>query len=194
MSTTVQSHEVEVAHGALCESDDVGAGTRIWRSAHVMNGARVGAACNIGEHVFVEGGAVIGDDVTVKNGVQVWNGVTLGDGVFVGPNATFTNDRRPRASIKRPVEAYLVPTVVEDGATVGGGAVVVCGVTVGRAAMVGAGAVVTRDVPAHALVVGNPARQIGWVCSCGGPLDDALRCDACGAAHTSSGDGLRVAS
>ena len=164
---------------ALCESDDVGPRTRVWAFAHVLKGARIGADCNVGDHAFIEGGAVIGDRVTVKNCVLVWDGVTVEDEVFLGPNMVFTNDMNPRAAFKKPVAEWLVRTLVRRGASIGANATIVCGVTIGAAALVGAGSVVVRDVPAHALVVGNPARRIGWVCACGERLADDLVC-ACG--------------
>ena len=154
---------------ARCESDTVGTGTRIWAFAHVLPGARIGADCNICDGVFVEGAAIIGDRVTIKNGVQVWDGIQLGDDVFVGPNATFTNDPFPRS---RDWEHEVPVTVVDDGASIGGNATILPGLRIGRKAMVGAGAVVTRDVPDHAIVVGNPARIIGHVDpETGRPLD-----------------------
>jgi UDP-2-acetamido-3-amino-2,3-dideoxy-glucuronate N-acetyltransferase len=144
---------------ALVESDDVGARTRIWAFAHVLPGARIGADCNICDGVFVEGGSVVGDRVTVKCGVQLWDGVTLEDDVFVGPNATFTNDLFPRS---RQRDFELKPTLVRRGASIGANATLLSGITIGERAMVGAGAVVTRDVPPGAVVVGNPARIVGW--------------------------------
>jgi UDP-2-acetamido-3-amino-2,3-dideoxy-glucuronate N-acetyltransferase len=162
----------------LCESDRVGPRTRTWAFAHVLEGAVVGADCNLGDHAYVEGGARIGDRVTVKNAVLVWDRVTVEDEVFLGPNMVFTNDLTPRAGARKG-PAGLVPTLVRRGATVGANATVLCGVTIGRHAFVAAGAVVTRDVPDHALVAGNPATRTGWVCTCGQRLDDALTC-ACG--------------
>jgi len=179
---------VFVHPNALCESDDLGAGTRVWAFAHVMKGAVVGRDCNLGDHAFVESGARIGDRVTVKNMVHVWDRVVVEDEAFLGPNMVFTNDKIPRVAWKRPPEAFL-PTRVGRGASIGANATVVCGVTIGALAFVGAGAVVTRDVPPHGLVVGNPARLTGWVCDCGERLADAtvtaagdvLACDArCG--------------
>lgn len=162
-----------------CESERVGAGTRVWAFAHVLAGAVVGAGCNLCDHTYVEDGAVIGDNVTVKNGVQVFDMVTLEDDVFVGPNATFTNDPRPRAAVKKNRAAFL-PTRVRRGATIGANATVVCGLEIGEAAFVAAGAVVTRDVPAHAFVAGSPAVRKRWVCTCAEPLEDDLFCPACG--------------
>jgi acetyltransferase-like isoleucine patch superfamily enzyme len=173
-----------------CESDQVGAGTRVWAFAHVMPGAVVGADCNVCDHAFVETGAVLGDRVTVKNATLVWDRVHVGDDVFLGPGVVFTNDLRPRAHITRGRDDFLA-TRVDEGATVGANATIICGVTIGRHAFVAAGAVVTRDVPAHAFLAGNPARRRGWVCVCGGPLDPALNCP-CGNRYTPDGDlGLR---
>lgn len=145
---------------ALVETSSIGRGTRVWAFAHVLPGARIGADCNLCDHVFVENDVVVGDRVTVKCGVQLWDGVTLEDDVFVGPNATFTNDPFPR-SRRRPER--FTPTLVRSGASIGAGATILCGRTIGANAMVGAGAVVTRDVPANAIVAGNPARIRGYV-------------------------------
>ena len=144
---------------ALCESPNIGEGTRIWAFAHVLPGARIGAGCNVCDHVFIENDVSIGDDVTIKCGVQIWDGVTLEDGVFVGPNATFTNDISPRSKV-RP--GAFLRTTVEHGASVGANATILPGLRIGRNAMVGAGAVVTRSVPPDAIVAGNPARIIGY--------------------------------
>jgi UDP-2-acetamido-3-amino-2,3-dideoxy-glucuronate N-acetyltransferase len=172
---------------ALCESDDVGPRTRVWAFAHVLAGARIGADCNVGDHAFVEGGAVVGDGVTIKNGVLLWSGVTVEDDVFLGPGAVFTNDAGPRAPYPKGPAGWLA-TRVRRGATVGANATVLPGLTIGRWAMVGAGAVVTADVPDHALVVGNPARQAGWACRCGRALPDGLAC-ACGRSYRLAGAG-----
>jgi len=164
---------------ALVESDAIGPGTRVWAWAHVMDGARLGADCNIGEHCFIESGVVLGDRVTVKNGVAVWNGVVAEDDVFLGPNAVLTNDLRPRSKVYRsPVR----PTLLRRGASVGANATLLCGITVGARAMIGAGTVVTKNVPANALVVGNPGRVVGRVCDCGARLNGrgaSLRCADC---------------
>jgi UDP-2-acetamido-3-amino-2,3-dideoxy-glucuronate N-acetyltransferase len=173
----------------LCESDEVGAGTRIWAWAHVLPGARVGEDCNVCDHAYVEGGARLGDRVTVKNAVLVFDGVTVGDDAFLGPNVLFTNDLRPRAHVKKGHDE-VVPTVVEEGATLGAGTVVVCGTTIGRHAFAAAGSVIAKDVAPHSFVAGNPARHRGWVCSCGERLDEDLRC-TCGRAYEQAGHGLR---
>jgi acetyltransferase-like isoleucine patch superfamily enzyme/dTDP-4-dehydrorhamnose 3,5-epimerase-like enzyme len=140
----------------------VGEGTRVWAYVHVLPGAVIGRDCNICDHVFIEGDVRMGDRVTVKSGVQLWSGVSLEDEVFVGPNATFTNDRFPRS--KDHLDEYP-KTTVRRGATIGANATVLAGCVVGTGAMVGAGAVVTKDVPPHAIVVGNPARIAGYVSS-----------------------------
>jgi acetyltransferase-like isoleucine patch superfamily enzyme len=144
----------------ICEASDVGDGTRIWAFAHVLPGARIGSECNICDQVFIEGDVVVGDRVTIKNGVQLWDGLRVGDDVFIGPNATFTNDRFPRS---KHYDHEVLETHVGDGASIGANATVLPGVTIGARAMVGAGSVVTRDVPAGAVVVGNPARVVGSV-------------------------------
>ncbi|MCC2957032.1 WxcM-like domain-containing protein [Massilia sp. IC2-477] len=145
---------------ALCESEHVGAGTRIWAFAHVLPNARLGAECNICDHVFIENDVLIGDRVTIKCGVQVWDGVTLEDDVFIGPNATFTNDIFPRSK-KYPEQ--FGRTVIRQGASVGANATILPGITIEKGAMIGAGAVVTRSVPPNAIVVGNPAKIVGYV-------------------------------
>jgi acetyltransferase-like isoleucine patch superfamily enzyme len=182
--------DVFVHERALCESDALGPRTRVWAFAHVMKGAVVGADCNIGDHAFIESGAVLGDRVTVKNCVLVWDKVTIEDEVFLGPNMVFTNDMNPRVAFKKDPSAFL-PTRVRRGASIGANATIVCGVTIGTQAFVGAGSVVIRDVPAYGLVVGNPARLIGWVCACGERLADDLAC-ACGRTYrlVSDHDGL----
>jgi acetyltransferase-like isoleucine patch superfamily enzyme len=178
---------VRLHPAALCETDDVGPGTRIWAFAHLLPGARVGADCNICDHAFIEGGAWLGDRVTVKNACLIWDGVTVGDDVFLGPRVTFTNDLRPRIGFAVPAGEF-VPTKVESGATLGANVTVVCGVTIGAYAMVAAGAVVTRDVAPHVLAMGVPARPAGWVCRCGQPVSPGAPC-ACGRAYERSADG-----
>jgi len=161
MSTATPAPALFYAHPeGKVESSDIGPGTRVWAFAHILEGARIGADCNICDHTLIEGGAVVGDRVTVKCGVQLWNGVTLEDDVFVGPNATFTNDRFPRSRQQR---AEVARTVVRRGASIGANATLLPGVTIGAGAMVGAGAVVTRDVPPRAIVMGNPAAVTGFV-------------------------------
>lgn len=151
------------AHG-LCESEHIGEGTRIWAFAHVLPGARIGRDCNICDHVFIENDVVVGDRVTVKCGVQLWDGLRVEDDVFIGPNATFTNDIFPRS--KQYPDAFG-QTIVQHGASIGANATLLPGITVGSNVMVGAGAVVTRSVPPNAIVVGNPAKIVGYVDAAG---------------------------
>lgn len=145
---------------AICETRAVGDRTRIWAFAHVLPGARIGEDCNICDGVFIENDVVVGDRVTVKCGVQLWDGLRLHDDVFVGPNASFTNDRFPRS--RAHPESFL-QTIIESGASIGANATLLPGIRVGSGAMIGAGAVVTRSVPPNAIVVGNPARITGYV-------------------------------
>ena len=175
---------------ALVESDQIGHGTRVWAFVHILDGAVVGEDCKIGDHVFIEGGAVLGDRVTVKNNCLIWHGVLIGDDVFVGPNAVFTNVQSPRARYQTYPEDWE-KTEVADRATIGANSTVVSGIRLGFNCMVGAGSVVTRDVLDHALVYGNPARQVGWVCDCGNKLDDDLSCGSCGRLFEATTGGLR---
>jgi len=190
---------VFVHPSALCESDHVGAGTRIWAFAHVMSGAVVGQDCNIGDHAFIESGAVVGDRVTVKNQVMIWEGVTVGEEVFLGPGVIFTNDAHPRsprmpeaAARYQRKEDWLERTEVGRGASIGAGAIIICGVTIGSHAMIAAGALVTKNVADYALVVGQPARSLGWVCVCGQRLSDQLICPHCRKRYEMEGDRLRA--
>lgn len=182
--------DVFVHPKALVETEDIGAGTRVWAFTHVMAGSRIGENCNIGDHCFIESGAVIADNSTIKNGNMIWEGVTLADGVFVGPQVLFTNDLRPRSPrLPQVYEHYLEKrnwlrmTKIERGASLGAGCVILAGITVGEYAMVGAGAIVTRSVPSYALVKGNPAQVSGWVCQCGRALHfraKSAECPGCG--------------
>ena len=145
---------------ALCESETVGQNTRVWAFAHVLPGAAIGEDCNICDHVFIENDVVIGNRVTIKCGVQIWDGLRIDDDVFIGPNATFSNDRYPRSGHHR---APLLQTYVGREASIGSGASILPGLRIGMRAMVGAGSVVTHDVPPRAVVFGNPARIVGYV-------------------------------
>lgn len=148
---------------AIVESKSICEGTRVWAFAHVLEGASIGRNCNICDHTFVEGDVAVGDNVTIKCGVYLWDGIRIESDVFIGPNATFTNDRRPRSKVHPP---EFVVTHIRRGASIGANATIVCGIEVGEWSIVGAGSVVTRDVPDHALIYGNPARIKGYVCGC----------------------------
>jgi acetyltransferase-like isoleucine patch superfamily enzyme len=169
------------------EGAKIGDGTRIWHFAHVRGTATIGKGCNIGKDVYIDANVVIGDNVKIQNGVSVYHGVTIEDDVFCGPHMTFTNDLYPRAFSD---SWEVVKTLVKRGASIGAHATIVCNTTLGEYCMVGSGAVVTRDVPTHGLVVGNPARLVGFVCECGEPLSEevskteesiTMRCSKCDA-------------
>jgi acetyltransferase-like isoleucine patch superfamily enzyme len=174
---------------ALVETEDIGQSTNVWAYAHVMQGAQIGANVNIGDHAFVEGGAKIGNNVTLKNRVCVWEGITIEDDVFVGPCVTFTNDKHPRSPRMQKVQQryasrdnWLVPTLVRRGCSIGAAATIVPGIELGTFCMVAAGAVVTKNVPAFALVCGSPAKHVADVCSCGQKLNgrfDQATCTHC---------------
>ena len=153
---------------AIVESEDIGEGTKIWHFVHVREKARIGKNCVIGKSAYIDTEVEIGDNVKIQNFVSVYKGVRIEDEVFIGPSVTFTNDLWPR-SLKWD-EGKIEDTVVKRGASIGANATVICGVTIGEHAMVGAGSVVTRDIPAHGLVYGNPAKLRGYVCSCGQKL------------------------
>jgi acetyltransferase-like isoleucine patch superfamily enzyme len=166
----------------------IGQGTRIWNQAQVREGAAVGRDCILSKGVYIDTDVVVGDRVKLENFVSVFKGSRVGSGAFVGPHSCLLNDKRPRAvtpegNLKGDADWTVTGVVVEDGASIGGGCTVLPGVTIGRHAMVGAGAVVTRDVPEHGLVVGNPARLIGYVCECGGRLTGDGICQLCGRPH-----------
>lgn len=155
----------------------VGARSAVWHRAQLRNGARIGSDCVIGRDAFIDEGVVIGDRVKIQNGALLYHGVTVEDGVFIGPGAILTNDRYPRAitstgDLASADDWTVSPITLRTGCSIGAGAVVVAGSAVGEYAMVGAGAIVTRNVPAHALVAGNPARRLGWMCACGSRLVD----------------------
>ena len=170
---------VRIHATADLESDvSIGPGTSVWHRAQIRTGARIGRDGVIGRDVFVDEGVTLGDRVKVQNGALIYHGVTVEDGVFIGPGVILTNDRRPRAlsaegDLARAADWTVSPIRIATGASIGAGAIVVAGHDVGAYAMVGAGSVVTHDVPAHALVAGNPARRIGWVCICGERLVDS---------------------
>lgn len=153
----------------------IGENTKIWHFSHVMSGARIGNNCSFGQNVNVGNNAIIGNSVRVQNNVSIYEGVIIEDDVFCGPSMVFTNDLTPRVFGPKGTSFYL-KTIVKKGASIGANATIVCGHVVGEYSIVGAGAVVTKDIPPYALVVGNPAKQIGWVCKCGNRLGNSLKC------------------
>ena len=191
MSPDNQNDKAPFIHPlAVVDSKNVGNGTRIWGWSHVQEDVIIGVNCNIGEHCFIESGVRIGNNVVVKNGISLWNGVTILDGAFLGPHAIFANERFPRSGFPKEYERILI----EEGATLGAGTVIVPGVTIGRYSTAGAGTIVTRDVPPHALVFGNPGRVKGWICRCGlklntHPTSPNAKCE-CGKRYSLAHDGI----
>jgi UDP-2-acetamido-3-amino-2,3-dideoxy-glucuronate N-acetyltransferase len=166
----------------------VGTGTKAWHFSHVLPGSKIGERCNIGQNVVIGPDVTIGNNCKIQNNVSVYKGVTLEDGVFCGPSMVFTNIYNPRAEISKMDQVR--PTLVKKGATIGANATIVCGTTLGKYSFVGAGAVVTRNVPDQALVLGNPAKHIGWMCTCGERLSEDLECVACGKSYQKGPEGL----
>ena len=156
----------------------IGKGTKIWHFSHILSGSKIGENCNIGQNVVIGPDVTIGSKCKIQNNVSVYKGITLEDGVFCGPSMVFTNIYNPRAEISKMDQ--LRPTFVRKGATLGANCTIVCGHIIGEYAFIGAGAVVTKNVPDHALMAGNPAKQIGWMCKCGERLSDDLSCAVCG--------------
>jgi acetyltransferase-like isoleucine patch superfamily enzyme len=154
----------------------IGDGTKIWNNAQIREESIIGENCIISKNAYIDTKVVLGNRVKVQNNVNVYHGVTVEDDVFLGPSMTFTNDLYPRAFNS---DWKITNTLVKRGASIGANATIVCGVTIGEYATVGSGSVVTKDVPAHALVVGNPAKQIGWVCECGFKLNNKMECTVC---------------
>ena len=179
---------IEVAYSAHATAivdagATIGEGTRIWHWTHVCAGARIGANCSFGQNVFVGNDVVVGDGVKVQNNVSIYDAVTLEDGVFCGPSMVFTNVVNPRGHVSRKSEYRR--TLVRKGASIGANATIVCGCEIGAYAFIGAGAVVTSNVDAYALVLGNPARKAGWMCACGVKLEGQgqVQCSACGSRY-----------
>jgi UDP-2-acetamido-3-amino-2,3-dideoxy-glucuronate N-acetyltransferase len=177
------------------EGATIGDGTKVWHFCHVLTGAVIGKNCSLGQNVVVMGGTRIGDNVKIQNNVSIYEGVELEDDVFCGPSMVFTNVVNPRSAVSRKNEYRK--TLVKRGATIGANATIVCGITLGEYAFVGAGAVVTRDVPAFALMTGVPAKRTGWMCECGVKLEEnilEMTCGACGKSYERKGQALtRVA-
>lgn len=169
----------------------IGEGTKVWHFCHIQTGAQIGNNCSLGQNVNVANNVKIGNGVKIQNNVSVYEGVELEDYVFCGPSAVFTNDLTPRAKYPKGSAAYK-KTLIKQGASIGANATVVCGHTVGKWALIGAGAVVASNVPDHALMLGIPARQAGWVCECGERLNETLTCSLCGRKYVQTEYGLEL--
>jgi len=176
-----------IHESAYVEDAEIGENTNIWHFAHIRKGAKIGKNCNIGKGVYVDVDVIIGDNCKIQNFATIYRGVTIGNDVFIGPHVCFTNDIYPRAFIWN--EDRLRRTIVKDGASIGANSTIIAGVTIGRYALIGAGSVVTKDVPDHGLVLGNPARLVGFVCKCGVRLREVMqetedkiifKCSECG--------------
>jgi UDP-2-acetamido-3-amino-2,3-dideoxy-glucuronate N-acetyltransferase len=179
------------ASAVVDDGAEIGEGTRVWHFCHVSSGARIGPGCVLGQNVYVASTVVVGAGVKIQNNVSLYDGVTVEDHAFLGPSAVFTNVINPRAEIERRDEYR--PTRIGRGATIGANATILCGNRIGDYALIGAGAVVTANVPAYALVIGVPARQIGWICRCGVQLEvegGAAYCAACGRGYRMEGEAL----
>lgn len=184
-------HETSIVDDGV----QVGEGTKIWHFSHIMKDTIIGEKCILGQNVCVGPGVKIGNRCKIQNNVSVFKSVTLEDEVFCGPSCVFTNVYNPRAFVERKHE--FMPTLVKRGSTIGANATIICGVTIGKYALIGAGAVVKKDVPDFALVVGVPARQIGWVCKCGIKLksfdsSNAAKCESCGCEYELKDDKLTL--
>ena len=171
------------------DSVTIGSGTKIWHFCHIQKGAVIGRNCSLGQNVNISNNVRIGNGVKIQNNVAVYEGVEIEDNVFCGPSCVFTNDLSPRAPYPKGHTAYK-KTLIKNGASIGANATIVCGHTVGEWALIGAGAVVTSNVPAHALMLGVPARQSGWVCECGELLKKTLTCSKCDRSYKDTENGL----
>ncbi len=172
------------------EDVKIGEGTRIWHFSHIQKGARIGKNCSIGQNVNISNNVKIGNGVKIQNNVSVYEGVELEDFVFCGPSMVFTNDLTPRSKYPKGRDKYK-KTLVKYGASIGANATILCGNTIGRWAMIASGAVVTKDVPDYALMVGVPAKRVGWVCECGIPLKYELKCSDCSRKYVLDNGNLR---
>jgi len=167
----------------------VGNGTKIWHFCHIQSGAVIGSGCTLGQNVNISNNVKIGNYVKIQNNVSIYEGVELEDYVFCGPSCVFTNDLAPRSKYPKGRDNYK-RTLVKEGASIGANATIICGNTIGKHSMIGAGAVVTKDVKDNALMIGAPARQVGWVCECGEKLGASYRCEVCNRAYSEAGGEL----
>lgn len=171
------------------EGVEIGENTKIWHFCHIQKGAKIGSNCSFGQNVNISNNVVIGNFVKVQNNVSLYEGVELEDYVFCGPSCVFTNDLTPRARYPKGSVGYK-KTLIKHDASIGANATIVCGHTIGEFALIAAGAVVTKNVPAHALMMGIPAKQVGWVCNCGNVLSSNLEC-TCGKKFTFDSDSIK---
>jgi UDP-2-acetamido-3-amino-2,3-dideoxy-glucuronate N-acetyltransferase len=180
------------AHESACIDDGakIGKGTKIWHYSHISGGACVGENCTLGQNVFVAAGVTVGNYCKIQNNVSLYEGVELGDYVFCGPSMVFTNVQRPRCKYPQRGSEFYAHTPIGEGTSIGANATIVCGHTIGCNAFIAAGSVVTKDVPAHAIMMGNPARQRGWACECGEKLNEDLSCPKCGKRYIQGANGL----
>ena len=175
---------------AYVESVKIGEGTRIWEFCHVLPDAIIGKKCNICAYTYIENNVIIGDNVTVKNAVSLWDKIRIEDDVFIGPHAVFTNDLNPRAGVKKS-SSELLETVRKKGCTIGANATLLSDIVLGKYSFIGAGSVVTKDVPDYALMIGNPAKQVGYVCKCGAPMKLGKKC-TCGRIYDNNISGVAL--
>ncbi|MFC1815076.1 Gfo/Idh/MocA family oxidoreductase [Thermodesulfobacteriota bacterium] len=190
---TAKNEDFFVHETTVVDSDvSIGPGTKIWHFSHILSGSKIGRHCNIGQNVVIGPDVVLGNNCKIQNNVSIYKGVILEEGVFCGPSMVFTNVYNPRAEIRKMDQ--LRPTLVKRGTTIGANATIICGLTLGRYAFIGAGAMVNKNVPDHALVVGNPAKQIGWMCECGERLSEDLECSDCGKMFAKNGTAIKLKS
>jgi len=177
------------------ENVQIGEGTKIWHFSHVQSGAKIGKNCSIGQNVNIGNNVIIGNNVKIQNNVSIYEGVILEDYVFCGPSMVFTNILNPRSEYPQRGSEFYKKTLIKRGASLGANSTIICGNMIGKCAFIGAGAVITKDIPDYALVVGNPAKIIGWMCACGKKLslsddrdsDEAAKCDKCGRNYEKKG-------
>jgi UDP-2-acetamido-3-amino-2,3-dideoxy-glucuronate N-acetyltransferase len=189
LSTDLTAHFFVHPTAVVDENVTIGAGCKVWHFSHILSGSQIGENCNIGQNVVIGPDVTIGQGCKIQNNVSIYKGVTLGDDVFCGPSMVFTNVFNPRAEIRKMNEAR--PTLVKKGATIGANATIICGIIIGEYSFVGAGAVVTKNVPEHALVMGNPAKPVGWACKCGERLAIDLSCPGCRKRYQKLDEGIK---
>ena len=175
MGEDIFVHESSYIDDDVC----IGEGTKIWHFSHIQSGAQLGKSCSVGQNVNIGNNVIIGNHVKIQNNVSVYEGVELKDYVFCGPTIVFTNVKEPRSKYPQRGSKHYLKTLVKEGASIGANATIVCGNTIGNHALIGAGSTVIKDVPSYAMMAGNPARQIGWVCECGQKLDKTFICKHC---------------